>query len=160
MANMWRLPDEAALKTIQARLGARPIKPHHTSPKAANRLESKPSTPGIDKKGLLRALNAKVDRWPAELAQQCKLAGLPVPQVNYPFLKDQGRRFRLDCAWPGEKLVVEVDGGVHRIRDKFDRDLEKHRLLLQYGWRLLRVSPAQVNAGVALGYVERALMDC
>lgn len=121
-------------------------------PKQPTLPEGAPVAVPKHKKGL-----STTDRWPAELAFQCKAVGIPTPCVNWPFLKEQGRRFRLDLAYPDIKLCIEIDGGVHRIRDKFSRDLEKHRLLFEHGWRLLRVSPAEVNNGTALGYVERAL---
>ena len=51
-----------------------------------------------------------------------------------------------DFAAPSVRLVVEVDGGYHRERVAADarRDRELERL----GWRVLRVSAAEVLAGV------------
>lgn len=124
---------------------------------AAERATASPGKPKHDKKALLRELTKPFDRWPAELAFQCRAVGILPPVVNYPFLKEVGRRFKLDCAWPDRKIVFEIDGGVHRIADKFARDIEKHRLLREHGWDLHRVTPKEVNSGEALALVERAL---
>lgn len=64
------------------------------------------------------------------------------------------RKWVLDFAWPGRMLAVEVDGGVHRISDKFRRDLERHNVLQVLGWRVLRFSPADVRSGRAALAVE------
>ena len=54
----------------------------------------------------------------------------------------EGRQFRLDLAWPEQKLAVEVHGGVfiggrHTRGVGFSSDCEKTRLLVLMGWRML-----------------------
>lgn len=49
-----------------------------------------------------------------------------------------GRRFRVDFAWPAEKVVVECEGYDHRMEAGFYRDIEKYNLLTLHGWRVLR----------------------
>ena len=89
------------------------------------------------------------------LASQCELVKLDAPTREYRFHPD--RKWRIDLCWIDRRLALEVEGEVHRISDKFKRDLEKYQALFFAGFRLLRVSPAQVKNGTALRMVERAL---
>lgn len=89
------------------------------------------------------------------LIAQLELVGALSPVPEYRFY--EGRKWRLDLAYPDRRLAIEVDGAVHRIKGQFYRDLEKHQALFFEGWRLLRVSTAQVRSGAALAMVRRAL---
>lgn len=66
-------------------------------------------------------------------------AGLPPPQLQFPVTGADGKRYRVDFAWPERRLILEADG-----RDKYTGDAlwaEKRRELAvqQAGWRVLRV---------------------
>lgn len=89
------------------------------------------------------------------LRAQIELAGLPLPIREYCF--HDTRNWRIDLCWTDRMLALEVDGEVHRIKGRFVADLEKHQALFFAGYRLLRVSTAQVRSGEALRIVERAL---
>lgn len=89
------------------------------------------------------------------LLAQIELAGLPAGTPEFVF--HPVRKWRLDVAYPDRKLAVEVDGAVHRIKGMFFRDIDKHQALFFEGWRLLRVTTAQVRNGEAVRLVERAL---
>ena len=93
------------------------------------------------------------------LSHQLRLLSLPAPVAEYPFAKHEGRKWRLDLAYPSNDppLAIEVDGAVHRIKGRFDRDMEKHQALVRLGWKLLRVSNKQVRNGQAVELV-RALL--
>lgn len=95
-------------------------------------------------------------RYEKMLADQCIEAGILGFVGQYEFHAE--RNWRIDLAWPAQKLAVEVDGAVHRIKGMFDRDLEKHQALFFDRWRLLRVSTKQVREGEALKLVMRALV--
>ncbi|MCC6530943.1 MAG: DUF559 domain-containing protein [Burkholderiales bacterium] len=82
-------------------------------------------------------------------------AGLPEPYREFTWHPTRG--WRLDLAWPERRLAIEIDGGVHRIRDKFARDIERHNTLTLAGWRYIRVSPDQVRTGEALELVRQLL---
>lgn len=91
------------------------------------------------------------------LAVMCKLAGLAAPVREHKFCKT--RKWRLDLAWPEEKLAVEIEGGVwsrgRHVRPKgFLGDIEKYNSLTILGWALLRVTPQQVRTGEAMGLIE------
>src|SRR5688572_23096660 len=72
------------------------------------------------------------------------------------------RRWRFDIAWPEKKVAVEVDGGSwiggrHTTGSGFEKDCEKLSEAAALGWRVLRVTPRQIESGQALGWLERAL---
>jgi very-short-patch-repair endonuclease len=94
------------------------------------------------------------------LAWQCVMAGVSEPQREYKF--HGMRRWRFDLAWPGQKLAVEVDGGVwiagrHTRGAGFEADCVKGAAALILGWRVLHVTPGQITKGFALAWIEQAL---
>lgn len=107
----------------------------------------------------LRALaeHDNADRWPLVLRDQIVEAGLPEPFRE--FVWHPTRNFRADLAWPDRKFIVEVDGAVHRIRGKFERDIERHNLLIRAGWIYIRVTPEMVRSGEALQWVREFLEE-
>ena len=58
-----------------------------------------------------------------------------------------GRRYRVDIAFPAERIAVEVDGWAHHGRHLrgFRRDRERDRLLVLHGWRIFRVAAGEVH---------------
>lgn len=110
-------------------------------------------------KGRTRKLAAEVvvkpeqpDRYPLMLRDQIVEAGLPEPFRE--FVWHPTRNFRADLCWPSKKFIVEVDGAVHRMKDKFARDIERHNLLTKEGYVYIRVTPAMVRSGEALQWVK------
>lgn len=74
----------------------------------------------------------------------------------------EGRQWRLDFAiWDGQKretVAVEIEGwGRHQRFKGFEDDCEKYAAALIAGWRVLRVTPAQVKTGQALEWLKRLL---
>ena len=94
--------------------------------------------------------------WEQEFAFQIKVARLPAPQRQYPFAKPE-RAFMADFAWPAVWLLVEIDGAVHRIADRFAGDFERDQWIFFSRWRKLRISPSQVRSGEGIRLLERAL---
>jgi hypothetical protein len=69
-------------------------------------------------------------------------AGLPAPVPQHRVTVD-GRRFRLDLAYPDVRLGIEYQGfDAHRSRTAHDHDFRHHRLLTTAGWTLLFVTGA------------------
>jgi very-short-patch-repair endonuclease len=57
-----------------------------------------------------------------------------------------GRFFEVDCLWPAQRLIVELDGGfVHGTWRTSERDRERDRLLLTDGWRVVRITWRQLR---------------
>lgn len=94
------------------------------------------------------------------LDRQCKLAGLPAPETEFRF--HPTRRWRFDYCWPPKSLALEVEGGIwtggrHTRGAGYAKDLEKYNEAAMRGWRVLRVTPTQVQNGEALTLVQRML---
>jgi hypothetical protein len=71
--------------------------------------------------------------------------GLPRPLRNAD-VAVRGHFFEVDCLWPRQRLVVELDGhAVHGTRRAFENDRERDRLLLAEGWRSIRVTWRQLR---------------
>lgn len=73
------------------------------------------------------------------------------------------RLFRFDAALPAQRVAVEVDGGCHAAgRKKVKSDTERRGLAASLGWRVVALTPEQINDGrardvirAALGFVDR-----
>ena len=82
--------------------------------------------------------------------------GLPAPVRQHP-VAVSGENFRLDVAYPEEKLFIEGDGfGAHGTRTAFENDRWRQNLLvlagwspLRFTWRQLRQHPEAVASQVA-----------
>ena len=86
--------------------------------------------------------------------------GLRTPVAEYKF--HDVRKFRLDYAWPEQKVGLEVDGGIwtggaHGRGTGITRDQEKTNLAAGLGWRILRCTPSNLMSDETLGHIERAL---
>lgn len=97
-----------------------------------------------------------MSNWEDYLEVQIHDAGLPKPEREYKFLKN--RRFRFDFCWPTLLLGVEVDGNVYQVSRHttgagFSRDCEKFALATIEGYRVIRVTTGQVNAGQAIEWI-------
>jgi very-short-patch-repair endonuclease len=80
-------------------------------------------------------------------------------QLGVPFRTQfvVGGRYIVDFAAPAARLVVEVDGGVHR--DRVRADARRDRDLRRLGWRVLRLPDHLVTQqlDVAVALVRAAL---
>jgi hypothetical protein len=73
-------------------------------------------------------------------------AGLPRPLVNVPVGLPGGARVEVDCLWPAERLVAELDGHAsHATRAAFERDRARDRALQAAGWRVVRITWRQLH---------------
>jgi very-short-patch-repair endonuclease len=68
-------------------------------------------------------------------------------------------RYRLDFAWPACRVAIEADGRRwHSSADGFERDRPKHNLLVDGGWRVVRVTWRDLDdPAVWLAMLERLL---
>ncbi len=84
---------------------------------------------------------------------------LPAPRRNAD-VAIAGRFFEVDCLWPAQRLIVELDGrAVHGTDRAFERDRERDRLLLADGWRVVRITWRQLrdSAQSVVADLERLL---
>ncbi|MDW8293238.1 MAG: hypothetical protein RML84_09135 [Anaerolineae bacterium] len=81
------------------------------------------------------------------VALAAQIAGWEAPLPEYRF--HPHRRWRVDFAWPSERVALEIEGGAwvygrHNRPSGYLNDLEKYNALAVFGWRLLRLTPQQV----------------
>ena len=62
--------------------------------------------------------------------------GVPRPVCNFTVIVN-GREFRLDLAWPEQKVAVEYDGAEHHGPDRRHHDERRRALLRAAGWRII-----------------------
>ena len=106
-------------------------------------------------------------RWEMHFLRDVTAAGLPAPEREYRFHPE--RQWRLDFAWPASLFAVEVEGlvpahgpdgeerkGRHQTLQGAQEDIVKYAEAVLLGWRLLRVSQADVKSGRARVWAERA----
>jgi very-short-patch-repair endonuclease len=70
--------------------------------------------------------------------------GLPRPVCQHP-VTIAGRRYRIDLAYPDQRVAIELDGfEFHSARDRFELDRTRQNDLVLAGWRVLRFTWRQV----------------
>lgn len=98
--------------------------------------------------------------WTAELLRQIGLVGLPEPATELRF--HPVREWRFDLAWEGQRLAVEVEGGIwmqgrHTRGKGFEEDCLKYGEAMVLGWRVLRITPGMIDRGTAVDLLQRIL---
>jgi very-short-patch-repair endonuclease len=104
----------------------------------------------------------KNERFENDLAMQIRAHKMPEPERQYRFAEP--RKFAADFAWPGLRVLIEVQGGIwmpgggaHSRPMNIERDVEKLQLAAIYGWTLVPVTTKQVKNGEAIAVLERVL---
>lgn len=77
------------------------------------------------------------------------LDALSIPRPHREYLFHDTRDWRMDYAWPEQKIALEVEGGVftggrHTRGVGFMNDMEKYNAAAVMGWRIIRVVPTQL----------------
>lgn len=95
-----------------------------------------------------------------KLALQIKLCHLPEPAREYRF--SSTRRWRADFAWPDQKVIVEVEGGIyshgrHVRAAGFVKDCDKYNAAIALGYKVYRFTCAHINNGSAIKFLEQHL---
>ncbi|MDN5757592.1 MAG: DUF559 domain-containing protein [Tomitella sp.] len=87
--------------------------------------------------------------------------GLPPPQTQVRVRDEYGRIFaRVDLGWPWWKVAVEYDGAWHWERkNQRCNDIERHEILTNLGWRVVRVTADQLRylSASVIGRIEQQL---
>lgn len=94
------------------------------------------------------------------LLLQYRAFELPLPEREHRF--KPGRRWSLDFAWPGQRVAVEVEGGVwsegrHTRGKGFIDDCNKYNEATVMGWKIIRVTSEHIDNGKALEWTRVAL---
>lgn len=70
---------------------------------------------------------------------------LPRPGFNV-WLEVQGHRYKVDCLWPAQRLIAELDSWqAHGTRSSFQSDKARDRRLLRAGYRTARITWRQLG---------------
>ena len=78
------------------------------------------------------------------LLRLIEAAGLPRPTLQHRVEVD-GRRYRLDMAYPDLRIAIEADGfAVHGGRQAFESDHERRTALTVAGWQVLEFTWRQI----------------
>ena len=84
-------------------------------------------------------------------------SGLPPPVCQHP-ISLEGRRYRLDLAWPELRRFAETDGfAFHGHRSAFDADRRRQNALVAAGWVGVRITSDFTDREVVSAV--RALLD-
>lgn len=116
-------------------------------------------------KNLRRALTLLSDRAesPKEsvLRVHLVLAGLPTPEVNMNVYDDRGAFLaRADLMFRKERLILEYEGLQHLLdADQWQRDIQRVRRLEAAGWRVIRVTQADLRDSSALIALVRTHLE-
>ena len=95
----------------------------------------------------------------------------PQPEVEYVF--HPVRRWRLDYAWPAQKVALEQEGGIYGGKDPktgrrykgahgsiagIKRDMVKYSEAAILGWKVLRVPPDEIHTMATADLIRRAII--
>jgi hypothetical protein len=74
-------------------------------------------------------------------------AGLPEPELNAEVFAEDGNFVaRADFLWRDARVIVEYEGDHHRTdRRQWQSDIQRTRLLESLGWRVLRITAADLR---------------
>jgi len=71
---------------------------------------------------------------------------LPLPRYNDQIALPNGRRFEVDCHWPGTNQIVELDGWQgHGTRTAFREDRARDRILHAHGYLVTHITWNQLD---------------
>lgn len=94
-----------------------------------------------------------------DMLWQILAADLPEPHREYRF--HPKRKWRVDFAWPEQKIIFEAEGGIykpgegHASARRFTDDCEKYNEAVILGWSVLRATGAQIRDGSAVAWLRR-----
>lgn len=162
----WKLSDfkdpalrarvEALLASDEARFKAYPAMAPCPSPS--------PDTtqpPSMRSRGILEPQKAKGTRYNISVViGYFSDMRIPKPETEYCWCA--GRKFRADFAWPENKLMLEVEGGIwnagkHGRGSGIKKDMEKATVAARTGWRMIRVTPDELCMAETAEAIKDAL---
>jgi len=89
----------------------------------------------------------------------CHRAGLPAPVPQYEVSEGGRWLAQVDLAWPEAKLVVEYEGAYHFDELQIVKDDRRYDRLTAAGWRVIRLSSADLRDLDAVVVRIRAALD-
>ena len=99
----------------------------------------------------------------ATLALHLRVNNFPEWETEYRF--HPKRRWRIDFAWPEQRVALEVQGGIHMAKSGHNtaagitRDCEKANEAVVLGWKVLSVTADQIRDGSAIDWLRRLMFE-
>jgi hypothetical protein len=89
------------------------------------------------------------------------LTGLPEPELNATVYAEDGHFLaRVDFLWRSARVIVEYEGDQHRTdRRQWQNDIQRLRLLEDLGWKVVRITAADLSDPHRRGELMRILHD-
>jgi len=75
----------------------------------------------------------------------CAFGGLPAPVPQYDVVGEGIWLGRVDLAWPEARVIVEYEGAYHFEGLQIRKDDDRYRRLVAAGWRVIRLSAADLR---------------
>jgi very-short-patch-repair endonuclease len=110
-----------------------------------------------ERQGRMRHADSEPQRRLGEVLAE---AGLPPARVEHPVRLPSGRMAYIDAAFPEALLAIEVDSYLHHSTlSDWSRDRARNNELIALGWRVLSITPHQleVDPSAVVGQVALAL---
>ena len=129
---------------------------HHQNPLVSRRQLADAVTAFPGRRGLRRlreALPLLDDR--AESPQESRvrvilvMAGITGFRVNHPVTVTSGKRYRVDVAFPAQKLALEYQGIHHADPTQYRKDVTRRAALEADGWTVLEIAADDVGPDLA-----------
>ncbi|HEX2074298.1 MAG TPA: DUF559 domain-containing protein [Geodermatophilus sp.] len=141
VATLEAVPDAVAMLDAMVRAG-------HLDLDACRRLHA--ATPGRWRRDRVSKVLPLVDgrsESPPEswVRVACARAGLPAPVPQFVVLQDGRFLGRVDLAWPECRVIVEYEGAHHFDDLQIRRDDRRYDRLTAAGWRVIRLSAADLR---------------
>lgn len=71
---------------------------------------------------------------------------LSLPRYNDPIVLPNGKRYIVDCRWPGTKAIAELDGWqAHKSKAAFQGDRSRGRRLIAAGYTVMHITWNQLD---------------
>ena len=100
----------------------------------------------------------RIDLFIESIKQELGL--IVVPELKF----HHERKWRFDYAIPDHKIAIEVEGGIwmkgggaHSRPKNILRDMAKYNEATALGWRLIRVTPQQLNKRYTINQIKKLL---
>lgn len=129
----------------------------------ASRIAPEPRRSDLPTKTASPSLPKAPNDYSERFSAACKAAGLPAPTPEYLFAAPE-RRYRADFAWPDQRVMLEVEGGIwrkgggaHSHPTNILRDMERTNEATVRGWRLLRFQPEKLTKPETMETIKRAI---
>lgn len=101
------------------------------------------------------SLLSKITQSEAQMYKYLNTRGIPYVK-QYP-IEIGYKMFIVDAYLPLHNLIIEVDGGIHKVDSVAKRDIERDNILIANGYNIIHISNEDVKNIILFGSSE---LDC